>query len=248
MRIKIEFSKNIQPVPTKNQSMLNSYIHKCLGINNKYHDAPSNYNISHLYGGKLSGDEISFDDGAYIIVSSFDQEFLNKFLIGVLNNQELFCGMRFSGVTHINEKFYNGWNHFYTLSPFIIEKKEGEGENKFLTLNEEDFQDSLEKYLIKKLSKINPNLDLTDFKVVVPNHKSHKVKKIFVNTRRNWGNQCQISVFCNRDVAETLYTYGIGKSTGSGFGCVYKTENHRLYRKNIVGDELGLKKSLETVA
>lgn len=247
MRIKIEFTKNTESVPVNNQHMLNSYIHKCLGVNNKYHDAPSDYNISHLYGGKLKGDVLEFKDGGYIVVSSMDQEFINKMLIGTLNNQELFCGMRFAGITHINEQFYDGWNHFATLSPFIVEERAGDNK-RFLTLDEPDFQERLENYLINKLSKVDPNLDLLDFEVVVPENSSHKVKTIYVGTRMNKANQCQVSVFTNKKVAETLYNIGLGKSTGSGFGCIYKTENHRLYKKGYVKNRTGLKKSLESIA
>ena len=248
MRVKIEFTNNTEAVPVKNQHMLNSYIHKCLGINNKYHDGPSNYNISHLYGGNLIDDSLCFNEGGYFIVSSRDQEFINDLLIGIMNNQELFCGMRFAGINHINEQFYNGWNHFSTLSPFIVEEKVGHREKRFLTLDDVEFERKLEDYLVNKLSKINPNLDLLDFRVSVPSNRSHKVKTIFVGTRANKANQCQVSIFTNKEVAETLYNIGLGKSTGSGFGCIYKTENHRLYRKEKVHNNLGLKKSKESVA
>jgi CRISPR-associated endoribonuclease Cas6 len=248
MRIKIEFNKNIESVPVNNQHMLNSYIHKCLGINNKYHDTPSNYNISHLYGGNLVDENLVFNDGGYIVVSSMDQEFVNKLLIGVLNNQELFCGMTFAGVNHIQEEFFDGWNHFATLSPFIVEEKTGERKNRFLTLDENDFEERLENYLVNKLSKVNPDLDLLDFKVVVPNNSSHKVKTVFVGTRMNKANQCHVSIFTNKKVAETLYNIGLGKSTGSGFGCIYKTENHRLYKKHTRNSKSEIKKSKELAA
>ena len=46
----------------------------------------------------------------------------------------------------------------------------------------------------------------------------------------NKANQCQISIYTNKKIAELLYNIGIGQSTGSGFGVIYKTENHKLYR------------------
>jgi len=248
MRIKIQFTKNTQAVPVNNQHMLNSYIHKCLGVNNKYHDAPSNYNISHLYGGKLIGDELQFNEGGYFVVSSMDQEFLTKLLMGVLNNQDLFCGMKFSGNNFITEKFYDGWNYFATLSPFIV--KESVGDNKrFLTLDDKDFESKLESYLINKLSRVNPELDLLDFRVEVPKNSSHKVKTVFVKNIMNKANQCQVNIFTNKAAAETLYNIGLGKSAGSGFGCIYKTENHHLYRTGVkLNAGVELKKRPETIS
>ena len=38
-----------------------------------------------------------------------------------------------------------------------------------------------------------------------------------------------------KELAELIYNIGLGQSTGSGFGTIYKTENHSLYRlKSLV--------------
>lgn len=226
MRIKINYSKNTSDVSIYNQSLLNSYIHKCIGINNKYHNTKSDYNISHLYGGKLNkvNNTLEFKNGGYFVVSSNDGELVNKVLVGILNNQELFSGMKFSGVDYVEEQFYNGWNHFATLSPILI--KQGGG---FLKLTSDDFEIKVQSYLINKLSKINSKLDLSDFKVKIPKHHTHKVKKVLVKNVINLANQCQISIHTNKKVAKLLYNIGVGQSTGSGFGTVYKTENRKQY-------------------
>ena len=83
---------------------------------------------------------------------------------------------------------------------------------------------------INKLSKIDSSLDLSDFNIVIPKNNSHKVKKIVVKNVINKANSCHINVHANKNVVELLYNIGIGQSTGSGFGTIYKTENHHLYR------------------
>ena len=232
MRIKINFSKNTRPVAIANQSQVNGYIHKCLGADNKYHDAVNNYAVSSLMGGRLNDDRqtLSFDKGGYITVSSNDPEFINTLLMGVLSNQEFTCGMKFAGVDPVNETFINGWNHFATLSPFLIKEYTSKDEYKFLTLNDPNFGQKVKSYLVNKLTKINPELNLKNFDVNIPNNTSHKVKKIMVKNVVNHANQCHISINCDKKVAELLYNIGIGQSTGSGFGTIYKTENHKLYR------------------
>ena len=57
-----------------------------------------------------------------------------------------------------------------------------------------------------------------------------KVKKVLVMNVINIANQCQISMNCKKELAELIYNIGLGQSTGSGFGTVYKTENHKMYR------------------
>jgi CRISPR-associated endoribonuclease Cas6 len=231
MRIKINFSKNTRPVSIANQSQVNGYIHKCLGIDNKYHDAVNNYAVSSLMGGRLNEDKktVSFDNGGYITVSSSDTEFMNKLVMGILNNQEFTCGMNFAGVDPINETFINGWNHFATLSPFLIKEKTDNGYG-FVTLNDDNFEAKVKSYLLNKLSKIDPTLNLTNFNVKIPNNPKHKVKKILVKNVINHANQCHLSINCDKRVAELLYNIGVGQSTGSGFGTVYNTRNHNLYR------------------
>ena len=232
MRLKIKLTQNTTPVPIISQHLLNGYVHKCLGANNIYHDGPSDYCVSGLQGGKLNIVEqtLSFEHGGYFTVSCLDSVFIGKILMGVLNNTDFGYGMVFAGIDHINESFYNGWNHFATLSPFLIKKYTDKNEYKFATLKDVDFSTFVKNYLVTKLSKINNQLDLTDFDVSIPEHVDHKIKKIMVKNVINHANQCHISIHSNDVVAELLYNIGIGQSTGSGFGTIYKTENKHLYK------------------
>lgn len=234
MRAKIKFTKNNVLVPFNNQSIINSYIHKCLGTNNKYHDTKSNYCISQLYGGKMNENKngLEFKDGAYIVITSLDTEFINTLFSGIINEKfELGYGMYFLDIEYIEEKFYDGWNYFSTLSPFIIKKYTNNNKNaEFFTLYDDNFEKIVQQYLIKKISKINSKLDLSNFKVEIKKHPKHKVKKIMVKNVVNQANQCQVNIFCSKKVAELIYNYGLGQSTGSGFGTVYKTENHSIYK------------------
>jgi len=231
MRVKFNFSKNTEPVPVNNQSFLNGYIHKCLGENNKYHDSKSDYSISILQGGRINKEDktLNFNNGGYFTVTSNDNEFIQKLLLGVLTNPELFYGMRFSGVDYIEEKFHSGWNYFITLSPFIVKEYVDKKNYCFLTLDDSNFQTKLKTYLINKLTKIDSTLDLNDFDVIVEDRPFNKVKKIVVKNVVNKANHCQLNIHCNKKVAKLLYTIGIGQSTGSGFGTIYKTENHKIY-------------------
>lgn len=235
MRIKLKFDLKGKTLPIHHQHLINSFIHKCIGPNNEYHDAKNDYSISSMQNGKIViGDtkvdtHLRFDNDGYITISSLDNKLINDILFGAYNTK--FNGhINVNGIEMMDEVFYNGWNHFSTLSPFIIKEYSDKKTYKFLTLNDVDFETKVKSYLINKISKINPLLNLEDFDVKIKQHPSHKVKKIFVKHIPNLANQCQISIHCKKDVAILLYNIGIGQSTGSGFGTIYKTENHKLYR------------------
>lgn len=231
MRIKINFTVN-NKLPINNQHIMNSYIHKCLGINNKYHDTKNDYCISSICGGKLNitTKELSFDKNAYITVSSINNDFISDLLMGIMINSEVIPGMNFLNAEPINEIFISGWNHFATLSPFIIKEYIDTHKYKFITLDDDNFKDKVKNHLINKLSKINDTLDLSGFDINITKNDKHKVKKILVKNVINKANQCQISIKCSKNIAELIYNIGIGQSTGSGFGTIYKTENHIKYR------------------
>lgn len=231
MRIKFNFTKNTKPVPVNHQQFLNGYIHKCLGENNVYHDSKSDYSISILQGGRIDIESktLNFEKGAYFTVTSDDNVFIKTLLMGVLVNPELFFGMKFSGVDYIDEKFHNGWNYFITLSPFILKEYVDKKNYRYITLKDDDFSKKIKTHLINKLKKIDEKLNLTDFDVVVEPNSFNKVKTIMVKNVANKANHCQINIHCSKKVAKILYTIGIGQSTGSGFGTIYKTENHKIY-------------------
>jgi len=234
MRIKISFTENNKPVPVDNQYHLNSYIHKCLGNNNKYHNAKSDYSISHLYGGTLnkSNNTLNFEKGGYIIISSMDKEFMGALFAGIYANQLFGFGMQFKSVDNVAaEYFYAGWNHFATLSPFIIKEYQDKKNYTFLTLDDPNFEYKVKQYLIRKIRKINPRLDLSDFDINIKTHEKHKIKKILIKNVINHANQCQISIYTNPKVAKLLYHIGIGQSTGSGLGTIYPTSKHSFYRE-----------------
>lgn len=243
MRIKLNFGPSDNNIPIINQSFVNFYIHKCLGINNKYHDAKNNYSISNLRGGhkNIESQTESYPNGSFIIISSQDLNFINTLLMGVINNQELGYGMKFKNSDFIQEIIYDGWNNFFTLTPFIIKKYDSKHKYTFLTIDNPNFTEEVKNYLINKITKINPKLDLTNFDIEIDTLGNSNPTKVFIKKIKNdsevyvknLANRCLIRIHSNKEVADLLYNIGIGQSAGSGFGMIYKTENHKLYRLQL---------------
>ncbi len=105
------------------------------------------------------------------------------------------------------------------------------GSNKyFYTINNENINDILKEHIINKFSKINPKLDFSNLKIEVTKHKSNRIKILLVKNVVNTTNICQIAINTNRKLAEYIYNYGIGQSTGCVFGTVYTTQFNNLYK------------------
>jgi CRISPR-associated endoribonuclease Cas6 len=235
MRLKIKFTANTSPVPN-NLNVVNSYIHKCLGENNPYHDAKSDYNVSKLLGGIVidGGRTINYSNGGYILVSSMNNDFLNKIITGTLSNQDFGYGMKFNGLDTMNETFYTGKNYFKTTDGGFMLKKpenyvydENDKHKGYYTLNDKDINTVLKNHIISKFSKINPKLRFDDLDVQIQENKGNKVAYRYSNNIRNSVNICQIQIITNKTVAELIYNYGLGQSCGSGFGTVYTTQLHK---------------------
>jgi CRISPR-associated endoribonuclease Cas6 len=238
MRIKISFSSNTEPVPN-NLSVVNSYIHNCLGRNNEIHDKESDYNIGRLYGGVLidNGKNIDYPNGGYLLISSLKQDFLNDLIIKILENQSLGYGMEFNGIDYIRENFFNGWNNFKTTDMgFMLRKPkdtiydDDDKHKGYYTLNDNDLVTVLKNQIIRKFSAIDPNYDLENLEVVIPNHPNHKIAYRYSKHIKNSVNICQININTNKIVAEALYNYGLGQSCGSGFGTIYTTQFIDIYK------------------
>lgn len=230
MRLKIKLTANKEPIVINNQHLVNSYIHKCLGENNEYHDAKSDYCISNLRGGHMNNDKetLNFDGGAFIIVTSMDNDFIGKLMCGMSMNTDFGKGMTICGYEPMSDDLYGGFNIFRTLTPVLIKEY---GTDKFKTIKDDDYADVLKKHIINKFTKINPKLDFRNFDVTFANknHPSNKTKLIRIKGRANIASQFDVIINSNKEVAEYIYNYGLGQSTGSGFGTVYNPKNHFNY-------------------
>lgn len=228
MRIRINFQiTNDLSKIDKNQHQVTKFIHNCLGENNKYHNSFSNYCVSRL----IIIEKLNL---AYVIVSSPDLEIIKKISENAIDTK-LSDYLSFTGIFIISEKFYTGENHFLTLSPILLKKFLTKNKYTFITLNDEDFLPQLTTHTINKIKRINPNLNLENFKITLS-------EKPNVNAVVNWyynkgqgqiikniANHLQLTVTCDKNVAELLYEVGLGQSTGNGFGTIYKTESKKMY-------------------
>lgn len=230
MRIKIKLSSGANNIPINNQSIVNSYIHKCLGENNTYHDSASNYCVSNIRGCKLNDDKTTLTlRSPYIVVSTNDNIFLSMLLAGITNHNQFYDNIVVTGIEFIQETLYDGYNLFKTLTPILLKEKNTDGSKRTITVNDEDFVPKLKDSIIRKIKSIDPSIDVSGFDLKLADNTIKKTKMITVKNVTSVGSLCDIIVFSNKKLAEFIYNFGIGQSTGSGFGCIYEYKNYKLY-------------------
>lgn len=212
MRIKINFSCENVTLPNNNKHVV-SYLHKCLGNKNRYHDMVSNYSVSQMLNGKISkcGKEITYTN-PYFYISSNDLEFINTFITGV-NNFNFLGDIKFKNIEFVSDKIYNDYNHFRTLGSGVLLKSCGI----YYDVNHELFLDKLKenivhRYELLRNKKMDNALNITISK--------SKTKTVLYNEKPYIVSDIIFTIHNNKEISEFIYNNGLGKSTGCTFGFI----------------------------
>lgn len=215
MIIKINFTQPEQIVPVANQKELNSYIHKCVGKNNKFHDAFSNYCVSSLQGGKLNIEDntLVFNEIPHIFVTTNNEKFTESFLNGVMQDKHTLFGMHYKNIEMLNFNINRDYDLIYMASPILLKRN-----NIKISYKDSNYIEALRDNCIAKLKY--EGIEDETFDIELHNVEKSKVKKIMVGDVFNIATIASFIVRGKRETREKLYNLGLGNSTGSGFGMV----------------------------
>lgn len=202
-------------IPIVNQKELNSYIHKCIGVNNKYHDTFSDYSISSIQGGKLCDkDKITFQNSTpYIIITSDNLEFISNIMMGIQNSTHSFFNMKFERF-EISDFVVNDYcDTIITVSPILL-KKNGYK----ITFRNDNWLDILTEQLKSKL--FHRGVVDDTLHIEIRNYHRGKEKVILVGNVFNPCSYLSLKVYGKKETRKMIYNMGFGNSTGSGFGTI----------------------------
>lgn len=222
MIVKVFFSKPNVQIPVNNQKELNSFIHRCIGENNKYHDKFSDYSISSLQGGKLNDDKktLYFKNNPYIVISSENINFLSEIMMGIQFKNEKLFDMKVSNIIPCGEYNVNPFfDKIITISPILLKNKN----NRKLTIKDDEWLDKLIENCKSKLKYLGI-IDDT-FNIEFRNKEKAKTKSIYVGETFNPSSLVSLKVYGKKKTRIALYNLGLGNSTGSGFGSIEVYEN-----------------------
>jgi CRISPR-associated endoribonuclease Cas6 len=214
MKLKIILTKPNINIPINNQKELNSFIHRCLGKDNEWHDKFSDYSISSLQGGKLINNYLIFDDYPYIICNTDNISLITKLLQGLNENHSIF-DMKFKKVEITEVKVNKFYDKVVTISPILLKDVKT---NTKLTYKDGNWLSLLIKQSKSKLLKCGIEDDTFDIKI--RNILKAKTKTIYVGDVFNPTTMISLIIYGKPKTRQILYNMGLGNSTGSGFGSI----------------------------
>lgn len=216
MIIRVNFTKPKNNIPIINQKELNSYIHKCIGINNPYHNTFSDYSISSIQGGKLiNNKELSFNDNIpHIIITSENINFISTIMGGIQADKFTYFDMKFKNFEISDFKVHDYYDTVITISPIIVKNKDGYK----MAFDNPKWLSVLTEQLKAKLE--HKGIYDNTFKIEIRNVERAKIKKIWVGDVFNISSYISLKVYGKPNTRRTIYNMGFGGSTGSGFGTI----------------------------
>lgn len=230
---KIIFTKPKNSIPVSNQKEVNSYIHRCIGENNSFHDGFSDYCISSLQGGKLNikTNMLEFEERPYILFTisqeSKNYDIYNKLLRGVYNKKNKLFDMCYHVVTMYDYKLAPEYDKIFMASPILLKKYDKENKKTIkITCKDDGFIELLKANCILKLK--HAGIEDETFDIVLRNPEKAKKKIIMVGDVFNPCTMASFFIYGKKETREALYLMGLGNSTGSGFGMLKILENDDL--------------------
>lgn len=233
MIIRLGFSPNSEIVPLNYSSKLKSFIYKLIGKNSEYHDKVSTWSYTKLTNGNtltINGKKfLNFPEGANWIIKSPDEKFISTILQNIqsFQNVELLCGMKLITLNvqpTVLQK--DGRVRFYLNTPIILKESGVDKKTIFNTYNSqvEHTSSMMKNILLKKAKEAKITLN-NDFSIEFDSNYTNKyITKTKVNKIINIGSMCPIIVNGDASVLSAVYAFGVGHSTGIGFGTISKYE------------------------
>ena len=217
MNIRLNFTNTTDKIPVDNQKELNSFVHRVLGHDNKFHDAFSNYSISGLQGGILDKGTrmLSFRENPYIMISSMDNDFLIALFNGLSNNSnEKFFGCAIKNYEVREFNIHEKYDIVRTISPILLKDKTG----RKITIRDNNWLATLTKQCRNKL-KYAGVVDDT-FSIEIMNMDNMKTRLVYVGNVFNPCTSAKLIIKGKPETRRILYNLGLGNSCGSGFGAI----------------------------
>lgn len=220
MRIHINTTQNIEPVPFDYQQKMVGTIHKWIG-KNSIHDKISLYSFSWLNGAKANNGFLQFPHGASFFLSFYDEDVIRQIIKTILSDSVMFCGMSVIDVRIDDEPDLSQRDVFYCASPILVKRRLEDG-----TIKQYNYNDSHANQFLKEtmLSKMREAGLEEDESLEIHFDTSFPMKKLKLVHYHGIGNKASFCpVIIKGKAATKLFAWnvGLGNSTGAGFGAIY---------------------------
>lgn len=236
MRIKINFTKNAEPVD-RNLLHIVSWMNKVLGSNNPFHDMKEKpYSLSPMLGGKRIDGMIGFEDfkhGGSIVVNLNDQSLYGAFMCNVINVDFGF-GMKYESISildHLSDFLHYDNTYIQTTKNGIL-LYDVDGNGKPITFsNDSNWLSKLKEQTLKRALSIDPDIDTSGFDLRIIDEGEVRKYTTKINYKGFYYHTSVIGLIVNgsNSIKEMIYQYGLGHCRSQGLGMVFPTSVFRDY-------------------
>ena len=211
---------NEKLVPFNYQQKLVVTLHKWIGKCNPEHGNYSLYSFSWLKNGKKKDKGFDFADGAKWFISFYDINIIKLIIKSILEDPEMFCGMRVYDIAIEEDIDINKREKFYLASPVLI-KRISDKKQKYFTYEDKDISELLKETFINKMKQAGITEDPTLEIYFDTTYEKRKKKMITYDGIKILANLCPVIIKGTENTKRFAWSCGIGNSTGIGFGSIY---------------------------
>jgi CRISPR-associated endoribonuclease Cas6 len=220
MRLHIKFDSDNSQVPINHLKKLVGTVHKWLGPNNEEHGQVSLYSFSWLRGGKLSASKqsLDFSAGGSLFISAWDREFISKHVNGIMENPDMFCGLKVRELTLQDNPDFSNIERFEAAAPVFVRNKVEDKAVHYL-YSQPETSELLRETLLTKMAIAG----LSDDSLEISFDKRYPkatTKLVHYGEIKNRANICPVIIKGLPETKAFAWNVGIGHSTGIGFGAL----------------------------
>lgn len=219
MRIYLQTTQNTSIIPYDHQQKLVGVLHKWLGTN-ELHGKISLYSFSRLMNVVQVKDGLDFPNGAKMFISFYEVEYLKQIVATILDDPEMFCGLKVTNVTIEETPDLSKVNLFKVASP-ILAKWSAEEVCKHYTYDDAESGEIMKETLRKKMKIAGLEPDETLKIKFDTSFAKKQIKLIDYRGVKNRVNYCPIIMEAKPETKAFAWDVGLGSSTGIGFGAIY---------------------------
>jgi CRISPR-associated endoribonuclease Cas6 len=221
MRILLKTSPSDTLIPFEYQEKLVGCLHKWIGHDNDLHGKMSLYSFSWLQDSSSSKEGLTFPHGSRLFISFYDEAIVKKVIRSILNDPEMFYGLRVEEVLLVKTPDFTNREVFQCASPIFIKRTDENGKEHQYNYNDVKSGEYLKETLLSKM-KLAGMVQNTDFSIQFDD--SYSKKKLKLVHYRGIGNKaslCPVIIHGSPEVKEFAWNVGLGNCTGIGFGSLY---------------------------
>lgn len=221
MRLQLLIAPPHGILPFDHVYKLKGVIHKWIGQDTEIHDGQSFFTYGQLQGGEWVKDGLRFPNGIVWNLSFWDPNLSKQVIAGILQDPNLFAGLRVIEIRESPAPQFGTQYYFYTDSPVLIRHKQPNGRKEYLLWDHPLADDLLTQSLRRKLTKAGFEGEHLNIEIQFDQaYVQAKARLIQYKQLKHKASACPLWIAGTTEALQFAWLTGLGDLTNSGFGAL----------------------------